>query len=181
MGRFSKNDLCYSFEILHGHLSNKIIRIGTLIVLDGKLTYLATAPVLVGVRSPCKTPTLQHKPFWEKWPILAFVRPKSAFQGCRGGPQNLFSLESYYFCELGAHAKKSKSYENPFWCKRQEGPHKNKMWKNIKNSGHLRLCQQPRASHALRSDQYIGPKSFFKEEMATMLPKTVPNYIKWEM
>ena len=24
---------------------------------------------------------------------------------------------------------------------------------NTKNSGHLRLCQQPRAAHALRSDQ----------------------------
>jgi hypothetical protein len=26
--------------------------------------------------------------------------------------------------------------------------------KLTKNSGHLRLCQQPRAAHALRSDQY---------------------------
>ena len=27
--------------------------------------------------------------------------------------------------------------------------------KNAIYSGHLRLCQQPRAAHALRSDQYI--------------------------
>ena len=27
------------------------------------------------------------------------------------------------------------------------------MWKITKNSGHLRLCQQPQAAHALRSDQ----------------------------
>ena len=30
--------------------------------------------------------------------------------------------------------------------------------KNAIYSGQLRLCQQPRASHALRSDQYIDPK-----------------------
>ena len=28
-----------------------------------------------------------------------------------------------------------------------------RVWNNMQNSGHLRLCQQPRAAHALRSDQ----------------------------
>ena len=31
------------------------------------------------LRSPCKILKLQHKPFWEKQPILAVVPPKSAF------------------------------------------------------------------------------------------------------
>jgi hypothetical protein len=30
---------------------------------------------------------------------------------------------------------------------------------NMQNSGHLRLCQQPRATHALRSDQFKTTKS----------------------
>jgi hypothetical protein len=33
------------------------------------------------------------------------------------------------------------------------GNKKRKKRKITKNSGHLRLCQQPRAAHALRSDQ----------------------------
>ena len=32
-------------------------------------------------RSPCKISKLYHKPFLENQPILAFVRPKSAFLG----------------------------------------------------------------------------------------------------
>ena len=30
----------------------------------------------------------------------------------------------------------------------------------MQNSGHLRLCQQPRAAHALRSDQFISQDSY---------------------
>ena len=37
---------------------------------------------------------------------FGFVRPKSAFfRGVGGVPKIYFSLESSYFCELGAHAK----------------------------------------------------------------------------
>ena len=35
------------------------------------------------------------------------------------------------------------------------GPNNNNKKKNMQNSGHLRLCQQPRAAHALRSDQHF--------------------------
>ena len=35
----------------------------------------------------------------------------------------------------------------------------------MQNSGHLRLCQQPRAAHALRSDQKFEIVSY-KEEMS---------------
>ena len=33
--------------------------------------------------------------------------------------------------------------------------------KNAIYSGHLRLCQQPRAAHALRSDQYIIDRYYY--------------------
>ena len=41
--------------------------------------------------------------------------------------------------------------------KKREEREKERKRKNAINSGHLRLCQQPRAAHALRSDQlYTG-------------------------
>ena len=42
------------------------------------------------LRSPCKISKLQHKPFWEIQPILAFVRPKSVFLGGQGGSPKCF-------------------------------------------------------------------------------------------
>ena len=65
-------------------------------------------------RTPCKISKLKHKPFWEKQPISAFVRSKSAFLGGQGGsPKFFFSLESSYFCQLGAHAKFQNCSTNP--------------------------------------------------------------------
>ena len=43
------------------------------------------------LRSPCKISKLLDKPFWEKQPISAFVRPKSAFLGGSGGSPKFFS------------------------------------------------------------------------------------------
>jgi hypothetical protein len=38
-------------------------------------------------------------------------------------------------------------------CQQQRAAHALRSDQNTENSGHLRLCQQPRAAHALRSDQ----------------------------
>ena len=49
-----------------------------------------------------------------------------------------------------------KPYDNPFWGfeqRYQEINNKKRKRLITKNSGHLRLCQQPRAAHALRLDQ----------------------------
>jgi hypothetical protein len=70
---------------------------------------------------------------------------------------SIFGLESYYFCYLGAHAK----LQNPMTTlsgrisneperERGGGGEKNAIY-----SGHLHLCQQPRAAHALPSDQNV--------------------------
>ena len=40
--------------------------------------------------------------------------------------------------------------------KREEREKKERREKNAIYSGHIRLCQQPRAAHALRSDQLIN-------------------------
>ena len=42
------------------------------------------------LRSSCKISKLQNKPFWEKQPISAFVRPKSAFLGGLGGSPKFY-------------------------------------------------------------------------------------------
>jgi hypothetical protein len=65
-------------------------------------------------------------------------------------------LEFLYFCYLGAHAK----FRNPTTTpsvrisNEPEEEERKKERKNAIYSGHVRLCQQPRAAHALRSDQY---------------------------
>jgi hypothetical protein len=59
---------------------------------------------------------------------------------------------------LRCPCKISKPYDNPFW----ENEPRERRWererreekKNALYSGHLRLCQQQRAAHALRSDQF---------------------------
>jgi hypothetical protein len=50
----------------------------------------------------------------------------------------------------------TKSYDNPFWENEQLAGRKKRREreKNAIYSGHLRLCHQPRAAHALRSDQF---------------------------
>ena len=50
------------------------------------------------LRSLCKISKLQHKPFWDKQPILAFVRPTSAFLGGYGGsPKFIFHWNLHIF------------------------------------------------------------------------------------
>ena len=47
------------------------------------------------------------------------------------------------------------------WREREKERKKERKRKNAIYSGHLRLCQQPRAAHALRSDQqYIQLQPF---------------------
>ena len=59
---------------------------------------------------------LQHKPFWEKQPISAFVRPKSAFGGGGlGEVPKFFSMEIFIFSLLRNPCKISKLYHKPFW------------------------------------------------------------------
>ena len=77
--------------------------------------------------------------------------------GLGGVPEFFFWLESSYFCYLGAHAK----FWNPTTTPsvrisnepEEEERGKKEREENSIYSGHLRLCQQPRAAHALRSDQ----------------------------
>ena len=42
-------------------------------------------------------------------------------------------------------------------------------WAELGNSGHLRLCQQPMAAHALRSDQNLKPNTNLCETTPTEL------------
>jgi hypothetical protein len=73
------------------------------------------------------------------------------------GVRILFFSQNFYYFFLGAHAK----FQNPTTIpsgrisnepgeRREEEREKNAIY-----SGHLRLCQQPRAAHALRSDQFV--------------------------
>ena len=72
------------------------------------------------------------------------------------GPQIFFFIRFLIFLLLRSPGKNLKSYDNPFWGKSNGGSNTNSTKrKNTKNSGHLRLCQQPRAAHALRSDQLV--------------------------
>jgi hypothetical protein len=48
--------------------------------------------------------------------------------------------------------------------------------KNALYSGHLRLCQQPRAAHALRSDQQIAAYHFTPQSTHQ---KKAYSYYKW--
>ena len=66
-------------------------------------------------RSLCKIPKLQHKPFWEKWPILAIFRPKSAFLGGRGGPRNFFPIGIFIVLLLRSPCKILKWQHKHFW------------------------------------------------------------------
>ena len=56
----------------------------------------------------CSTnPSGRNGPFW------LFPAPNWLFWRARGGPRNFFPLESYHFCELGAHAKFQNCSTNP--------------------------------------------------------------------
>jgi hypothetical protein len=57
-------------------------------------------------------------------------------------------------CYLGAHGKLQNPTTTPsVRISNEPGGEKEEREKNALYSGHLRLCQQPRAAHALRSDQ----------------------------
>ena len=97
---------------------------------------------------------------------FGFCLPKIVFLGGMGGGSPFFSslIGIFIFLWLRSQCKNLKSYDTPFWGFNNGRKNKksNKMWKNTKNSGHLRLCHQPRAAHALRSDQ---KKSMFRSTM----------------
>jgi hypothetical protein len=57
-------------------------------------------------------------------------------------------------CYLGAHAKFKNPTTIPYGrISNEPGEKEERREKNAIYSGHLHLCQQPRAAHALRSDQ----------------------------
>ena len=65
-----------------------------------------------------KIKILQH-PLLGQTAHFGFCPPKIGFfRGLGEVPEIFFSLESLYFCELGPHTKKFKSYDTPFWAKR---------------------------------------------------------------
>ena len=65
------------------------------------------------------------------------------------------------FLLLRSPCRVSEPYDKPLYGLSNMGEKKKK--KNSKNSGHLRLCQQPRAVHALRSDQKLRQRGIFQK------------------
>jgi hypothetical protein len=90
----------------------------------------------------------------------------------RWGPINFF-CQKFYLYYLGAHAKKIIPMTTPsgrlsieLERKKRERKRKNAIY-----SGHLRLCQQPRAAHALRSDQNLNRNTVSKPAQYQMWPE----------
>ena len=66
--------------------------------------FFTKIPIFLFLMSPCKISKPQHKPFWEREPILAIVWPKLFLPQGGMGVQNIFfPFEFKYFCYLGAH------------------------------------------------------------------------------
>ena len=99
----------------------------------------------------------------EEMAYFGLCPPKIGFFRGVGGSPNFFllSLESYYFCELGAHAKFQIPTTLPYWVLTTAARVEKRKIPKIVAYGcfdtvctaplGLRLCQQPRAAHALRS------------------------------
>ena len=92
--------------------------------------------------------------------IFPFSGQNRVILGGRGGHLIFFLLESSFLCYLGAHAKIWINTTNPYGIlttvSRKNQQEINKKRLITKNSGHLCLCQQPRAAHTLCSDQKIN-------------------------
>ena len=78
-------------------------------------------------------------------------------EGGGGVPQIFFSHhKSYFFFELGPHAKFHNTRTTPSGRKVCDPERKEERKKNnAKNSGHYVSAATPRAAQALRSDQYF--------------------------
>ena len=85
---------------------------------------------------------------------------------------------------LGRPRKNLKSYDTPFmgfeqrYQQQQEEEEEERLI--IKNSGHLRLCQQPRAAHALRSTKIVA-YGCFDETVCTAPLGPIGNFLKFPL
>ena len=101
---------------------------------------------------------LSFETLWQLFKIPPFSAQKSHSARGRGVPKILFWVGILIVLLLRSPCKIAKPYNNHFWENEQwAGREKErKREKNAIYSGHLRLCQQQRAAHALRSDQYLN-------------------------
>ena len=116
------------------------------------------------------------------------TKPKNRPQGARGGGRGqIFFYPNFYYFFLGAHAK----FQNPTTTPsgrisnepEEERKRERRREKNAIYSGHLRLCQQPRAAHALRSDQntiYSGHLCFCLQPRAAHALRSDQQIVQWD-
>jgi hypothetical protein len=97
---------------------------------------------------------LSFGPLGQIFKIPPFSAQKSHSAGGRGVPEFFEGWNPNIFFYLGAHAKLQNPTTAPSGrISNEPGERKEEREENAIYSGHLRLCQQPRAAHALRSDQ----------------------------